>query len=404
MRHRAQNNSCSQRYWKLVDSGEPFRLLFPLGALLGIVGVAIWPLYFWGLAPVYPGQIHARIMIECFLTAFVMGFLGTAFPRLLDVRRLGLTVSIPLAVALLACASLHVTGHILWGDITYFATLATFLGVLLSRARKRKDFPPPSFVLVAMGMLSGLIGAGILITDRIWPMFLAPWTGSMGRILLHQGYPLLPIMGVGAFLLPRFFGLPSRQNFPESRGIPPGWWPHALVAMLAGGLIVASFILEAQGWIRSSYALRLAALAGYFVREMPPHKVLRGRGTLALGLKVALFSIPVGYLMLAIGPEHYFAWLHTVFIPGFSLLILIVACRVVFGHGGQSKKFLARLWVVLSVIFLLGLAAATRISADWMPERRLSHYAYAAITWVVGILVWFAAVRVALFRKDDDPD
>lgn len=341
-------------------------------------------------------------MIECFLTAFVMGFLGTAFPRLLDVRRLGTSISIPLAIALLACALLHLTGRILWGDITYLATLAAFLGVLLSRARERKDFPPPSFVLVAMGMLSGLVGSGILIVDRIWPMLLVSWVGSMGRILLHQGFPLLPIMGVGAFLLPRFFGLPSRQNLPESRGIPPGWWPHALTALLAGGLVVASFVLEAQGWIRSGYALRLVALIGYFVRELPPHKVLRGRGTLALGLKVALFSIPVGYLMLFINPGHYFTWLHTVFIPGFSLLILIVACRVVFGHGGQSKKFLARLWIILSVIFLLGLAAVTRVSADWMPERRLSHYAYAAITWVAGTLVWFVAVRAALFRRDDD--
>ena len=167
MSGRAQKESCCHHYWRLVDSGEPFRLLFPLGALLGVAGVSIWPLHVWGFVPLYPGQIHARIMIEGFFTAFAMGFLGTAFPRVLDVRRLGMAASIPLAVALLVCASLHLTGRILGGDVVFFATLATFVAILLSRARERKDFPPPSFVLVAMGVLSGLTGADIGVDDAM---------------------------------------------------------------------------------------------------------------------------------------------------------------------------------------------------------------------------------------------
>ncbi|MBU3666611.1 MAG: NnrS family protein [Chthoniobacterales bacterium] len=398
----AESESPCRRYWRLVNAGEPFRLLFPLGALLGILGVAVWPLHVWGFAPNYPGQIHARIMIECFLTSFVIGFLGTALPRVLDVRRLGLAISGTLAVVLALSASMHLAGHGLWGDIAFAAALGAFVAVLLSRARQRKDIPPPSFVLVGMGLLAGIAGAVIQILDRIWPMLLAPWVGSLGRALLHQAYPLLPVMGVGAFLLPRFFGLRGRQDFPELLRPSRAWLRQALLAFSAGVLVLVSLLLEARGYVRPGYALRLLAVAGFFASEIPQGEILRGRGTLALGVKIALVSIPAGYALLAFSPSHYFAWLHVVFVTGFSLLIFVVACRVVFGHGGQSEKFRARLWPILAVIALLLLAAATRVSADWMDASRLKHYAYAAIAWSAGAVVWFMALRRTLASSDED--
>lgn len=397
-----ESESALRRYWRLVNAGEPFRLLFPLGALLGIVGVAVWPLHVWGVAPDYPGQIHARIMIECFLTAFVIGFLGTALPRVLDVPRLGLAVSGVLGVALILSASMHLTGHGLWGDIMFVATLGAFVAILLSRARQRKDIPPPSFVLVAMGLLAGLAGAIIQILDRVWPMLFVSWLGSLGRILLHQAYPLLPIMGVGAFLLPRFFGLRGRQDFPELLRPSRAWLRQSLLATLAGVLVLVSLLLEARGYVRPGYALRLFAVAGYFALEIPQGEILRGRGTLALGVRIALFSIPAGYALLAFSPSHYFAWLHIVFVTGFSLLVFVVACRVVFGHSGQSAKFQSRLWPIIAVILLVVLAAASRVSADWMEASRLKHYAYAAIAWAAGAIVWFAALSRLMAKADDE--
>ena len=61
---------------------EPYRVFFPLGILFGLSGVSLWPLYFSGLHKFYPGIMHARLMIEGFLGAFIVGFLGTAGPRL----------------------------------------------------------------------------------------------------------------------------------------------------------------------------------------------------------------------------------------------------------------------------------------------------------------------------------
>lgn len=392
--------SASAGYWKLVDDGEPFRLLFPLGALLGIAGVAAWPLHVWGVLPAYPGQIHARVMVEGFVTAFVIGFLGTALPRLLDAPRFPLRLSAAFAGALVLLVALHFAGRGLPGDSVFFLILACFLGALLRRARTRTDIPPPSFVLVVAGLLAALAGAGLQVLDRAWPMLFSPWVGSLGRGLLYQAFPLLPVMGVGAFLLPRFFGLRGPQDVPELLYFSDAWRRQAVLASSAGAMVLASLFLEARGYVRPGYALRLLAVAGYFAATIPGGAVLRSRGTLALGVKIALLSIPAGYALLAISPSHYFAWLHLVFVTGFSLLVFVVACRVILGHSGQSEKFRARLWSVFAVIVLLLLAAATRVGADWTAESRMVHYSYAALAWALGGFVWFAALRAAFAKAE----
>ena len=60
---------------------EPYRVFFPLGILCGLAGVAIWPLYSFGLTATYSGRSHALVQIFGFLYAFIAGFLLTAVPR-----------------------------------------------------------------------------------------------------------------------------------------------------------------------------------------------------------------------------------------------------------------------------------------------------------------------------------
>jgi uncharacterized protein involved in response to NO len=67
---------------------EPFRIFFPIGLLLGAIGVALWPLFVWHAVNFYPANAHVRLMIEGLMGSFIIGFLGTAGPRLLDSRPL----------------------------------------------------------------------------------------------------------------------------------------------------------------------------------------------------------------------------------------------------------------------------------------------------------------------------
>src|ERR1051326_3829139 len=68
---------------------EPFRVFFPAGVLSGIIGVLLWPLHFWHVVSFYPGPAHVRLMAYGFFGAFILGFLGTALPRMLSAKVLG---------------------------------------------------------------------------------------------------------------------------------------------------------------------------------------------------------------------------------------------------------------------------------------------------------------------------
>ena len=63
-------------------------MFFPLALLTGVIGVGLWPLFYSGLYPIYPGISHARIMAQGFMGGFILGFLGTALPRMLSSRPL----------------------------------------------------------------------------------------------------------------------------------------------------------------------------------------------------------------------------------------------------------------------------------------------------------------------------
>lgn len=387
-------------YWQLIDAGEPYRLLFPLGTLLGIIGVMLWPAHVW-LGMVWPTEPHAGIMLQGFFTAFVIGFLGTALPRLLEVPRMRLMEAGIYGVGLVLISSLHLSGLACAAHAVYLAFILLFVGSLLLRGRQRKDVPPPGFVLVAMGLLCAVLGSALLLLDGWLGHGLAVEWYVFARRLLHQGFLLLPIMGVGAFLLPRFFGLPNRQSFPESLAPPPGWWGKAAFAASCGGAVLVSFALEAMGWWRVAFLLRAAAVLVYMMAEIPVHQARFSDGTLALSLRVALVSVPIGYILMAILPQWQMALVHVVFITGFSLLTFTVATRVVLGHSGQSDRFTQRMVSVIIILSLMILAMLTRVTADWMPDIRLSHYGYASICWAAAALVWLRWVGPGLTIADN---
>lgn len=388
-------------YWELVASGDPFRLLFPLGAILGILGVSLWPWYVFGQGAWYPGQTHARIMTQGFLAAFATGFLGTALPRALQVPRLLLGEILTVAAGLSLVVGLQLSRQMLYGDTAFLVVMIFFLSRVILRLPTRVGNPPPGFVLVGMGMLCALVGTSILILAQSGLLDVPGWVARLGLLFLYQGFLLLPVMGIGAFLLPRFFQNAEERDFPMSRELPPGWGTGAALALACGVAILASFFLEARGETRWGATLRTVAIVAYFVREVPFFQKSWGRCTLGWGMRVALTSVPLGYLLIALWPGWALSFLHVVYISGFSLLVFFVASRVVLGHCGREQMIFAPLRWLLIVSVLLAIAVFTRVSTDWMPALRMRHYAYAAITWAIGAFLWFAYV-VPLLRHPEE--
>ncbi len=104
-------------------ASEPYRLFFFSGAVWSIIGVALWPLYYAQQLGFYPSFVHARIMIEAFGAAFVVGFLGTAGPRMATAPKLTPLELFWLFALHQACGISHLTLHMAWGDMFFIALL-----------------------------------------------------------------------------------------------------------------------------------------------------------------------------------------------------------------------------------------------------------------------------------------
>src|SRR6266516_2678 len=84
---------------------DPYRIFFPLGILLGVMGVSIWPLYYFGITEGYSGRAHAFVQTDGFLYAFIAGFLLTAIPRFTGTEAPSRRIQYALAAILAACAA-----------------------------------------------------------------------------------------------------------------------------------------------------------------------------------------------------------------------------------------------------------------------------------------------------------
>jgi uncharacterized protein involved in response to NO len=381
-------------------SREPFRVFFPAGTLAGIIGVALWPLYFTGLIDFYPGLGHARIMAYGLFGGFIIGFLGTAMPRMLTARPLYPMEVLPLVIAHLLMVFAYVFGKIQLGDSLFLFLLIGFITSMLFRLKQRKDLPPPGFVLVFLALLCVMTGTILALVTNYVEMD-PSWT-SLQRLLSSQGFVLLPILGIGPFLLPRFLGMQSAHDFPESRAPSRAWLKKAVLAFAAGVLIISTFFIEAKGWLHTAYAIRAAIVLAYFKFEMPFHRGPDGRNALGIAIRLSLLGIVAGFIAVAAFPAYRVALLHLTLIGGFAVITFTVATRVAFGHSGNLARLKGRNRWLLIAIGLMLFGMTTRISGDFWPKIMASHYIYGGLVWIAGVLLWAAYVLPKVFMADVD--
>ena len=117
---------------------EPFRIFFPVGLFLGAIGVALWPLFVWHAIEFYPAQAHVRLMIEGLMGSFIIGFLGTAGPRLLAASPLIVAETCALLGLQIVSAFLHLAQRQTAGDIVFLMLLLLFVGMMAKRAASAK--------------------------------------------------------------------------------------------------------------------------------------------------------------------------------------------------------------------------------------------------------------------------
>jgi uncharacterized protein involved in response to NO len=387
---------------------EPFRFFFPQAVLAGILGVLLWPLYFWQVTEFYPNLAHVRVMAAGFFGGFIFGFLGTAVPRMLSAKPFTVSETIILLIlhALMTLAyafnqTFRIAGTLVQaGDVILLALLLRFLICLGRRVGARKDTPPPGFVLVLLSLLCIVTGTVLSIAQNYREMD-TQWI-LLQRLLSSQGFVLLPVLGIGPFILPRFFGMPSAHDFGEMLKPSPEWTKKALLATSVGLIIIGTFFLEAWGWFRLAHAVRFLVTLVYLIIEFPFRSAPKANNALGLALRIALVTLLAGFLSVAFYPAYRTGLLHLTLVGGLAIITFVVATRVVFGHSGNIEKLKGKNRWLTWIIVLMLFAMATRISGDFWPKIMASHYIYGAVVWA-GAVIWWA-IKVLPKVREHEPE
>lgn len=395
-KHKKHKSRAPRRLGLEWVASEPYRLFFFIGTVWSIIGVLLWPMFYAHAISFYPGFVHARLMIESFGGAFIVGFLGTAGPRMASAPKLSPAELVWLLALHCACGISHLFLHPQAGDILFAALLGSLLLSLIIRVvRFRKEAPPPQMLLALTGILCGITGAVLMTLSSTYA---DPQRLRLASLLLYQGMLLPPVLGIGSFVFPRMLG----GDFGDPK-TPAQSRAKRLRAIAAAALLVSSFWVEAFAHSGLGFAIRALVAAGYLLIEVRWRKSPddEPRGSLTTGLFWALIT---GWLGLVLAPLHYSQHVsieHLVYIGGFGMLILIVGSRVLFGHSGDLAGFFVKSKWVRFLIFLGVLAATTRATPAWVPSTTVSHHIYASLTWAVLAVCWLIWHRLRFVTRDE---
>ena len=369
------------------EATDPYRIFFPLGIILGTFGVSIWPLYYYGLTPGYSGRAHAFVQTDGFLFAFIAGFLLTAIPRFTGTEAPSRRVQYILAAIVACCAAAFEFQFFIAGQTLFVVEYLFLLVLLIRRFLRRRQDPPDTFPLVGLGLLSGTLAA--LINAGIAWNVIGPFWDPLGKRLLTEGMVLLLVLGIGAFLGPRLLGFAQLPQFTNIRlASTEAASKKALLYKVAGLTILLSLISEYGFGVTSMAFVRAAAVSLVILSTVQPWRLPAVRTTLAWCAWCAHWFVILAVWVVAFIPRYRIDFLHILFIGGFTLLILAVGTRVTLSHGGHGLTQERRSWPLRIGISTGLIAMLARLGAPFAGLTYFAHLAWAAILWIIGMLVW----------------
>ncbi|MEM7245654.1 MAG: NnrS family protein [Acidobacteriota bacterium] len=384
---------------------RPYKLLFPVGAVLGAVGVGHWLVYTLGLQEGYSGDAHALVQVQGFLMAFAAGFLLTMIPRRTGTPPVGTVTVVASAVLVVLSAGAATLEKWTIAHLSFAATLLVLLGVVGRRflAREAGRRPPAVFVFVPIGLLCGLAGVAFVLGNQ---------HGFVGRNAYVAGWRMITegvftcwVVGLGAFVVPLLGGRetpPDADATPASRRL---LILHALVGLtLVGSYLVEAVLQSRLGsgvGLRVGLGLRFVLVVFELVVLTQAWRRPRQAGIQRTWVWLANLMVPFGLLLATLFPHSKTAWLHLSFVGGFSLMALSLSAHVVAAHGGHETDTGRRPWPLVTLGILVLMAGLTRASADHHGSY-FNHLAYAAALWLLGLGCWLVFV-IPRLRDAESP-
>ncbi len=335
---------------------EPYRILFPLGALLGWVGVLPWLFFALRLRRVYEplnamlayrSFLHPLAELEGFLGCFAAGLLFTLLRPQPAPWQLAAALIAPLGSAVLGALGRWELGQVLW---------LFWLAVVLEFSLRRAPRPVlASFIWMGAALLMGACGAALAqlaaSLDEEWF-----WLREMGRDLVLQGVFIGLAAAAGRLL---------RED--ESRR-----WPlHAAGA----AVFAASFFIGARIGAHLGFALRALVLLA-LARPLRPAFEFGPLNLRRSFAHLALWMLALGNAWIAVAPQVRRAGLHVVFLGSFAALLLSafsgVGRRLALPAGLFALSMVGRVMVELDPVnfhLWMGLSAAAFLAATVVCAR-----------------------------------
>jgi uncharacterized protein involved in response to NO len=365
---------------------HPYRIFFPLGALLAWAGVLHWLLHATGLLEDYQPVVHAIVQIQGFMMCFATGFLLTMIPRRTETEaphtwQMVVALTAPVATTVAAWFERWALSQVLW--LTVIAVLIVFAVQRFGRSAGNPS--PHSFIWMPLALVIGLAGS-LLISG---PAFLGQkyfWLHDLGRALLLQGMFVALIVGVGGLAIPRM----TRGEGPAEARTPARSRALRLFNLTAAVLLVATFWAEirwSQRWglaARSALTLiMLLAAARIWRRPSLP-------GLHRYFIWISAWMIPLGYSIAAAFPLQIKAGLHVVFIGGFAMMAFSIGLHVTLAHSGGQHLVSGRPWQVVAFGVCFMAAIALRALVDFDPSRFFVWLGASAVLFLAGTIFWAA--------------
>jgi len=366
---------------------DPYRRLFFLGGIVGIIGASTWLAFASRLIAYYPRDAHANVMFFGLLWSFIAGFLMTAIPRMTqtppakDYER-HLAMGLVVSQALLSILNLTSAAIYVFAIQTFL--LASFMAI---RAPYIKRLPFKGFVFLPMALFQAALG--VFLFFHFEESSREPVT-----LLCQEAFVLNLILGLGSRLIPALSRIP-KATLPNQIQLSESWAASFFAAL---GLNVTYWV-QLLGWpsiglqVRSVLVIILCVwLLKWFHR--PTQWTPMG-----IGLKIATSCLALGLILRSIDSIPAIASIHVLYIGGFALITFLVSTRVILAHGGQDLSYELSSKKLGMMVALVTLAAALR----FMSPEITGPFIYLSSTLFIGaIAIWimkFTQVEISRSRE-----
>ena len=341
----------------------------------------------------YPATWHKAIMINGFMLSFICGFLMTAVPKFTKTdyakpwEIVVTLMSITLAALLLACSL--VSAHYIVAGLAN-AVILTFV---IKRFLMRQENPPYTFLFIGFSLLLWCFCNLLYGASNSGLLSLGVWQIAVER-LLYEGVVLGLILGVGARLLPGILGWQDivrhqkqkyEQNLPFIKVVPKN-------IILIAVFFYISYFLE-HSFVKLAYAMRTAIVFYIAMKFWNIFRLPKKRTRLTFGIWACTWMFVVSSALPWFWQYPMSHGAHSYFIGGFSLLTLLVATRVSLAHSTQGLDLESSSKALPTIVILMVATALTRLTAIIWPRIYLSHLSYAAITWLIAVVLWLIILK-----------